>query len=134
MILTVDPSSPVPTYEQIREQLEVMIDSGALRPQTRLPSIRQLATDLSLAAGTVARAYRELEQAGLVGGRGRQGTRVLTPPAASPGDATALDAAAFQFALRTRQLGVDAQGAKAAVTRALTRLDRAPAPLAPFEA
>ena len=49
------------------------------RPGTRLPSIRQLAGDLGLAGGTVARAYRELEQEGVVATRGRHGTVVAEP-------------------------------------------------------
>ena len=76
MILRVDSSSPVPPYEQIRAQVGAMVDAGVLAPGARLPSIRQLAGDLGLAGGTVARAYRELEQEGVVATRGRHGTVV----------------------------------------------------------
>lgn len=55
----------MPPYEQIRGQLATMIASGVLRPGDQLPSIRQLAADLGLAANTVARSYRELVAAGL---------------------------------------------------------------------
>lgn len=72
----IDPDGPLPPYEQIRHQIEVMIVSGRLPEGTRLPSIRQLANDLSLAANTVARAYRELEAAGVVVTRLRNGTTV----------------------------------------------------------
>ena len=61
MILEVDPRSAVPPYEQLREQVTALVLAGALTPGDRLPSIRQLANDLGLAGGTVARAYRELE-------------------------------------------------------------------------
>jgi DNA-binding transcriptional regulator YhcF (GntR family) len=66
MIVSVDPALPVPPYEQIRAQVETMIALGTLPPGTRLPSIRQLAGDLGVAANTVARSYRELETSGLV--------------------------------------------------------------------
>ncbi len=74
MNLTIDAGSPVPPFEQIRAQLQAMVDGGALPEGTRLPPIRQLAGDLGLAANTVARAYRELELEGLVQARGRHGT------------------------------------------------------------
>lgn len=59
-------TSPVPPYEQLREQIAGLIATGLLQAGQRLPPVRQLAADLGLAGGTVARAYRELEQAGLV--------------------------------------------------------------------
>ncbi|GAA2674951.1 GntR family transcriptional regulator [Actinoplanes palleronii] len=71
-----DTTSPVPPYEQIRAQLAHLITQGALPARERLPPVRQLAADLGLAVGTVARAYRELELAGLVTSRRGGGTRV----------------------------------------------------------
>lgn len=76
MIIDVDPSSAVPVYEQVRSQLAAMIRSGALPEGFRLPPIRQLAADLALAPGTIARVYRELEADGLVTSRVRHGTVV----------------------------------------------------------
>lgn len=74
--LVVDLGDPTPPYEQIRRGVIAQVQAGALRPGDRLPSIRVLARDLGLAAGTVARAYKELEEAGvLLTGRGA-GTRV----------------------------------------------------------
>ena len=70
--LRVEVTSPVPPYEQLREQIAGLIAAGVLRGQ-RLPPVRQVAADLGLAGGTVARAYRELAQAGLVEGGGRHG-------------------------------------------------------------
>ena len=69
VILDVDPQSAVPPYEQLRAQVTGLVTTGGLPPGTRLPSIRQLAGDLGLAPGTVARAYRELEAAGVVATR-----------------------------------------------------------------
>ena len=74
--LTVDTSDPTPPYEQLRRQLAALIQAAALSPGDRLPPLRQLAADLGLAVGTVARAYRELESAGRVSSRRGGGTRV----------------------------------------------------------
>lgn len=79
----VDPSDPTPPFEQLRRQLSDLISSGILVNGERLPSVRQLAADLSLAAGTVARAYAELEKQGLVLSRRGAGTRVTSPHAVS---------------------------------------------------
>lgn len=72
----VDTQSAVPVYEQIREQVTVLVTTGALREGDRLPAARALAADLGLAVGTVQRAYRELELAGTVASRRRTGTVV----------------------------------------------------------
>lgn len=68
---------PVPPFEQIRSQIARAAADGALVAGTRLPPVRALAADLGVAVATVARAYRELEAAGVVQTRGRGGT-VLT--------------------------------------------------------
>ena len=75
-LLRVDTGDPTPPYEQLRRQLAGLIGSGTLAPGDRLPPLRQLAADLGLAVGTVARAYRELELAGLVEKRRTAGTYV----------------------------------------------------------
>lgn len=74
--ITVNDNNPTPPYEQIRRQLLAHIRSGALQEGARLAPVRQLAGDLGVAAGTVARAYRELESAGLVVTKRGGGTRV----------------------------------------------------------
>lgn len=106
MIIQVDPHSPVPPYEQVRSQVTALVGSGDLRPGERLPPVRRLAGDLGLATGTVARAYRELEAAGVVETRGRNGTVV-----SATGDVTEQRAQsetlAYLTALRRLGLGVD---------------------------
>jgi GntR family transcriptional regulator len=79
--ISVDLGSPTPPYEQIRLQVSALIAAGGLSAGTRLPSVRSLAADLGLAAGTVARAYKELEQSGLIETRRRNGTVVVGLPA-----------------------------------------------------
>ena len=74
--ISVDLGSAVPPYEQIRTQISSLIAVGSLASGTRLPTVRSLAADLGIAAGTVARAYKELEQAGLIETRRRNGTLV----------------------------------------------------------
>lgn len=124
MILRVDTDSPVPPYEQIRAQVTTMVATEVLPSGTRLPSIRQLANDLGLAAGTVARAYRELEQAGVIATKGRSGTFVLhkrpsRPPETASGQ---LARAARAFAIEATQLGVSDTEALTAARRALAEL------------
>ncbi|WP_159062259.1 GntR family transcriptional regulator, partial [Streptomyces caniscabiei] len=70
----VDTTSQVPPYEQIRAQLAALIVTGRLVEGERLPTVRQLATDLGLSPGTVARAYRELEATELIRTRRGAGT------------------------------------------------------------
>ena len=74
--ITIDVSSGVPPYEQIRAQVAALIAAGALPAGARLPTVRDLAADLGVAVGTVVRAYRELEGGGLVVSRRRTGTVV----------------------------------------------------------
>ena len=74
-MITLDEADPTPPFEQIRRQLTDEIRSGNLSAGHRLPSVRQLAGDLRIAAGTVARAYAELETQGLLESS-RAGTRV----------------------------------------------------------
>ncbi|SCG43235.1 GntR family transcriptional regulator [Micromonospora inositola] len=116
MRIRIDQTSAVPPYEQVRGQLARMIGDGRLPVGTRLPAVRQLATDLGLAVNTVARAYRELETAGLVETRGRHGTVV------APGrdDATdRLHLAAAGYAAEALRLGVPPDRALALVRAAL---------------
>ncbi len=79
--LRVDLSSPVPPFEQIRAGIAALVGRADLAPGVRLPTVRALAADLGVAAGTVARAYRELEAAGVVESQGRRGTTVRPTPA-----------------------------------------------------
>ena len=83
-LLRIESGSAEPPFEQVRRQLADAVGDGRLAAGTRLPPIRALADELGLATNTVARAYRELEAAGLVLTRGRAGT-VVSPDAATGG-------------------------------------------------
>ena len=74
--ISIDMSSAIPPFEQVRSQLAALISADILTPGTRLPTVRDLAADLGIAVGTVTRAYRELETLGLVTSRRRIGTVV----------------------------------------------------------
>jgi DNA-binding transcriptional regulator YhcF (GntR family) len=102
-MITIDAQSSLPPFEQVRAQLAEQITSGALTPGTRLPPVRKLATDLGLAANTVARSYRDLEAAGLVETRGRNGTVVS---AAGDRARERLQAAAQVYADLAHDLGI----------------------------
>lgn len=114
--LTIEAGSAKPPYEQVRSQLAGQINDGGLPVGTKLPTVRQLAGDLGLAVNTVARAYRELEEAGLIETRGRSGSFV-----AAAGDRSREHArqAAQQYARRARSLGLSRDEALRIVEAAL---------------
>lgn len=97
-----DPKVGGPLFEQLRLQIVGLIRDGELPPGTRLPTVRELAGQAGLAVNTVARAYRELESAGMVETRGRFGTFVAR---SDPADA-AMAAAASAFVSAARALGL----------------------------
>ncbi len=76
MDISIDPTSEVAPFEQLRAQVAARVATGDLPAGTRLPTVRRLAADLGLATNTVARAYRELEADGVVATHGRGGTIV----------------------------------------------------------
>jgi DNA-binding transcriptional regulator YhcF (GntR family) len=114
--LSVDQHGSVAPFEQIRAQLAVLIESGALAEGERLPTVRGLAADLGVAVNTVARAYRELEAEGLVATASRAGT-VVAPGAQR--DEVALQRAAAAFAERAARSRVTEEEALALVRKAL---------------
>ena len=76
MHLSIDTKSGVPFYRQIIEQVKFAIARGDLQPGDRLPTVRQLAVDLSINPNTVIRAYRELEIEGMLDTQQGSGTFV----------------------------------------------------------
>lgn len=116
MDITIDPDSTTAPYEQVRQRIAALAADGTLPAGTRLPPVRTLAADLRLAANTVARAYRELEAAGLVETRGRLGTTITARAARTSDHARQ---AATAYAEHTRALGVPPETALALVRAAL---------------
>jgi DNA-binding transcriptional regulator YhcF (GntR family) len=115
-LVALDPAAASAPFDQIRAQLAARITDGRLVTGTRLPTVRALADQLGIAVNTAARAYRELEAAGLVETRGRAGTVV-----SARGDAARqrLGATAEQYAHQARDAGVGADEALAIVRAAL---------------
>ncbi|MEW6231977.1 MAG: GntR family transcriptional regulator [Chloroflexota bacterium] len=76
MNLRLDPRSGVPIYVQIVNQIKYMVASGQLEPGAQLPTIRQLAVNLTIDPNTVARAYMELDREGIISTQQGRGTFV----------------------------------------------------------
>ena len=77
--IQISPGSKEPIYTQIYEQISQAIFKGDLAAGDKLPPVRKLATELVINPNTVARAYTQLEQAGLVSTRTGAGTFILDP-------------------------------------------------------
>jgi GntR family transcriptional regulator len=74
--IDVDVHSGVPIYVQIADQVRRAIEAGSLRSGERLPTVRRLARELSVAPNTIVKAYSELQRVGLIEGRPGVGTVV----------------------------------------------------------
>jgi GntR family transcriptional regulator len=81
-----DPRSGVPVYRQLFDQVQQAISLGRLQPGDQLPPVREVVTQVTINPNTVHRAYRDLENAGLVEARHGRGTFVsaVAPPATTP--------------------------------------------------
>jgi GntR family transcriptional regulator len=66
VLIKVDARGFVPLYEQVKAEFRRLAAVGAVKPHDPLPSIRELAAEILVNPNTVARAYRELEQEGLI--------------------------------------------------------------------
>ncbi|HJC60985.1 MAG TPA: GntR family transcriptional regulator [Candidatus Dietzia intestinigallinarum] len=119
IVLALDPDSTEPPFRQLKGQIVEAIRRGTLTPGTRMPAIRTLATDVGVAARTAAKVYSELEEAGMLEGRGRSGTFVTAPDLTS----AVLTRAAEEFAERASGSGFTLDEALAAVRVAYSHLD-----------
>lgn len=122
MIIRLDPDSPTTPAEQLVLQVITAIEAGEVEPGDKLPTIRSLAGDLSLAPGTVAKAYTELERDGWIRTQGRRGTTVADRTA-SPEDRRLADAA-DRLATLVAEGGLAAADAHRALDLAVARLRR----------
>jgi DNA-binding transcriptional regulator YhcF (GntR family) len=127
-MLEVSTSDPTPPFEQLRRQLVELISSGRVEGGQRLPPVRQLAADLGLAAGTVARTYRELETAGLVVTRRGGGTRVSSDLSVQPAAVSDSDLHRRMAALvrQSRRLGATDRQIRDALDTALNHAPGTP--------
>ena len=65
-MITLDYADKRPLYEQTKEKLRELIISGVLKPHDKIPSVRELASNLSINPNTIQKAYHELEQEGYI--------------------------------------------------------------------
>jgi GntR family transcriptional regulator len=86
MQIEIDLTSKVPIYVQIIDLIKHMIATGELSPDDQLPTVRQLATDLRVNFNTIARAYRMLDQEGLISTQHGRGTYILPLPSEQNGE------------------------------------------------
>ncbi len=86
MQVEIDLLSKIPIYVQIIDQIKHMILAGTLKSGDQLPTVRQLATDLRVNFNTVARAYRMLDEEGLISTQHGRGTYILPPPSEENGE------------------------------------------------
>jgi GntR family transcriptional regulator len=80
-IVSIDSRDATPIYAQLERGLRASIATGRLRPGDQLPTVRQLAVELSVNANTVARVYAELERAGVIETRRGVGSFISATPA-----------------------------------------------------
>jgi GntR family transcriptional regulator len=80
MPIQIDFRSGIPIYIQIMNQIRQMVANGDLKPGDQLPTVRQLAIDLQVNWNTVARAYRLLDEAGLISTQQGRGTFIWEMP------------------------------------------------------
>lgn len=123
MIIRLDPDSSATPAEQLVLAVISAIEAGEVDPGDKLPTIRSLAGDLSLAPGTVAKAYGELERDGWIRTQGRRGTTVADRTA-TPEDRRLADAAERLAALVANG-GLAQADAHRALDLAVARLRRA---------
>ena len=75
--ISLDFGSSDPIYAQVVEQVREQLTTGELKPGDQLPTVRQLASDLRVNFNTIARAYRLLDEAGLISTQRGRGTYLL---------------------------------------------------------
>lgn len=116
--MQIDHDAVTPPFEQLRQQFIDRIARGELQPGDKLPTVRGLATELGLAANTVARTYRELEASGYLRTAGRSGTFVAEPEF-STSELSAAATLTTSYVAEMRRLGFDPDHIRQQLSRAL---------------
>jgi GntR family transcriptional regulator len=123
-VLTVDPRSGVPIYLQIIEQIKRSVALGVLAPGEQLPTVKQLALDLTVNPNTVARAYRDLERDQVIETSPGRGSFVRANGSTENARAAAADVAAeslLQSVREAKSIGLTAGQVRALFETALAR-------------
>lgn len=84
--LKIDFRSGLPIYVQVMDQIKHMIAAGELNIGDQLPTVRQLAADLRVNFNTVARSYKQLDEAGIISTQHGRGTYILELPSEENGE------------------------------------------------
>lgn len=122
-VFRIDSRSGVPPYLQLVQQVQQSVLLGFLRHGDRLPLIREVSESLAINPNTVAKAYRQLEQEGLVTGRPGQGTFVNEAPTAGMSAATytSLRRGLEAWLKKAHSAGLDEQAVTALFTAVVNR-------------
>lgn len=118
MRLRLDFRNKTPIYAQIGRQLTDLVAQGELEPGDQLPTVRHLAAELGVHFNTVARAYRRLDEAGVISAQHGRGTYVVGKPRRGRRSrASVLDGLAAEYLAQAERLGFDPPAAAEAVVR-----------------
>ena len=123
-VFTVDPHSGVPIYLQLIEQIKRSVALGVLSPGEQLPTVKQLALNLTINPNTVARVYRELERDGVIETSPGRGSFVRSNGGVNEAGRAAADVAnaAIDNAVReAKSLGISPAEANDYFNRAIQR-------------
>ncbi|MEO8430707.1 MAG: GntR family transcriptional regulator [Acidobacteriota bacterium] len=125
-LFRLDTSSGVPFYRQVIDQVLLAVADGRLGPGVQLPTVRQLAVDLSVNLNTVAKAYREMEIRGIVDTQQGTGTFVATRRAErrSAERRKALDGLVDRFVSLAASSGFSLDELAEALTERAEKMDR----------
>lgn len=80
MIITIDNQAATPIYLQIKQQIMIGVTTGELLPNEKLPTVRELATALSINPMTVNKVYQQLKEEQIIVASGRNGVRISPHP------------------------------------------------------
>ena len=109
MNLEIDFRSGIPIYLQVVDRIKEMIADGRLKPGNQLPTVRALALEMRVNFNTVARAYRILDEAGIISTQQGRGTYILDVPPPEVAEAmrrTTLEALTDRYLADTARLGL----------------------------
>lgn len=127
--IRVDGRAGLPVYLQIVQQVKHALRLGLLLPGDQMPTVRELVATLAINPNTVMKAYRELELAGLIGGRPGQGTFVLQSlNGSSVHHLEEMRSSLEAWLARARELGLDDESVTALIDTTLDAARRRDTP------
>jgi GntR family transcriptional regulator len=77
VFIVISPRNPDPLYKQVMDQIKDAIADGVLKPQEKLPSIREMSKELNISEITIKRAYTDLEAEGFIYTRAGMGSFIV---------------------------------------------------------